>query len=184
NLNRIRACLKNFGCDGDISAEDKDNWKYESIKSDESLVNFVAEFCRKDSDDYSKVLSNIDCFKEIMVEEFINLTCSTNTQNIFPYFKYHIERLMRTPEDSERRSLYRDCIQTLLSVNCLVAQVSKKCESARDFITRFAIIRFKLNEKCPTEIRIDALEMLRKLELLTGKQIHIKDALQVKDIIV
>ncbi|CAL1297010.1 unnamed protein product [Larinioides sclopetarius] len=60
NFKRIEACLRNCGCGSDIPAEDRDDSRYERIRSVESMLNFVAEICRKDSDAFSSVLGFSD----------------------------------------------------------------------------------------------------------------------------
>ncbi|GBN03916.1 hypothetical protein AVEN_137989-1 [Araneus ventricosus] len=147
------------------------------LKDDQRLIDVATEICSENSKLRTSFVPDMNCFKEIFDKNDKDQICMNYTTNALNYLRSRVDRLRL-----ERNDEYNNvclCLRVLLDMNCFVEQFDRECSSlAKDTVLEIIEKAGSLYYQCPVSSRLDILELLDDLKLVTRKNIFVRQLLE------
>ncbi|XP_055949802.1 uncharacterized protein LOC129984059 [Argiope bruennichi] len=182
HLNQTKQCIDESA--RNCSAEDVDYFTENDyirlrrqLKDAQRMIDVTTEICQEDSELHANFVPDIPCYSEIFNTNDKKQYCRDYSDNAFNHIRTHLNTKLQG-RDSEN-FLYSYCLHVLFDMNCFLEKFTEMCSSlAKDTTIELIEKAGSLDDQCPVSIRIDILELLDSLKLVTGKEVLVKQLLE------
>ncbi|GBN20583.1 hypothetical protein AVEN_111539-1 [Araneus ventricosus] len=180
NLNQIKECIKDSvrNCSAeDVAHIEEGDRLRQNLKDAQKLLNVTTEICQEDSELHENFVLDMLCYREAFDTNDREQHCRDYTNSALNYIRSRVNAKLEGRDD-ERRSFY-ECLNVLFDMNCFLEKFVEKCSSrAKDTAIKIIEKGGSLEDQCPVSIRIDILELLDALKLVTRKDMHVRQFLE------
>ncbi|GBM91068.1 hypothetical protein AVEN_270726-1 [Araneus ventricosus] len=194
NLYRVKRCIADRNCSTE-NADDYDNEyrnDYEDrnrdkqrVKDMQRLIDVTSQICDENSELHRNFVPYLSCVRSAMEIDFEHQACRDYTKNAIEFLRSRIESKARMASGDEKkieevRYELMGCLRVLFGMNCFIIQSAKSCDSGvKQPILEIIGKGGSLYYQCPASSRIDVIELLDALKLVTRQKIHIKELIRV-----
>ncbi|CAL1297006.1 unnamed protein product [Larinioides sclopetarius] len=162
NLTQMKECIKNSVSNCNVERAQRYSHLVsirQSVKEAQNLLNVTTEICQEDSELHDNFVLDMRCYREVFDTDKEENLCMRYTDNVDNYIRSRLRSMLQGRADE--RQPFNTCLST-----------------AKDTAIKIIGIVGNLEDHCPVTMRIDILELLDDLKLVTRKDMPVRQFLE------